>query len=320
MRRHAPAWAEWGLSVMNGLFGDHLSKGESPLAIDMAAFHEGRRIKLTRESLLAAHPKPTGKICILLHGFACNEGVWMFRHPEQPDLETSYGLLLQQELGYTPFHLRYNTGLPLAENGLYLSTWLDELAAHYPVPIEEIVLIGHSMGGLIVRSACQYGTRRESEWIDRVSKIFYLGSPHDGVALVQLGFTVTNVLRAIPGPITRWIADLLDWTSQGVKDMRYSVPLFSPEEEIAQETVCWHKTAKHYFIAAALTSDPQHPVARILGDGLVGLASAHSPCTDSSKSRLIPGCQVKIFPGMAHLRLTCDKQVYSQIKEWCQGE
>ena len=35
-----------------------------------------------------------------------------------------------------------------------------ELVSVWPVRVREIDLIGHSMGGLVIRSACHYGTAR----------------------------------------------------------------------------------------------------------------------------------------------------------------
>ncbi len=50
-----------------------------------------------------------------------------------------------------------NTGLHISDNGRRLAELLDRLDGCWPVPVEEILLVGHSMGGLINRSACHYG-------------------------------------------------------------------------------------------------------------------------------------------------------------------
>ena len=76
-------------------------------------------------------------------------------------------------------HVRYNTGLHVSENGRGLARLLDEMVEEWPCQLEELVLIGHSMGGLVARSACHYG----ASWTDRVRHVFCLGSPHLGADL-----------------------------------------------------------------------------------------------------------------------------------------
>ncbi len=318
----SPDWGTWGLSVVNGLVGDRLAERRNGLAIKMGLYQRGRRLRLNPYSLSQAHPNLTNRICVFVHGFACNEDVWTFTHPSSSEPVT-YGELLQRDLGYTPFYVRYNTGMALAHSGRSLATLLDQLVSAYPIPVEEIALFGHSMGGLVIRGAIHYGARENAPWVDKVCRVFYLGAPHAGVELVKLGFTATNVLRAMPDPVSHFIADILDTTSQGVKDMRYSTPLVASEQDEVseeQETVIWHSTARHYFIAGSITEDPTHIVARIMGDGLVSMTSAQSPCNDEAEQWKIPDCQVKLFPGLPHLQLTCHHHVYAQIHDWCKDD
>ena len=147
-----PAWGDTAASFLNGCFGDYLSDRDNGLAIDMAFYRNNLPLKLSPEALNAACPSPTGKLCVLVHGLCCHEGAWGF----PGDHARSYGSALQHDLGYTPFSLRYNTGLPIAYNGQTLDTLLERLLAAYPVPVDDLVLIGHSMGGLVLRAACHY--------------------------------------------------------------------------------------------------------------------------------------------------------------------
>ncbi len=318
----SPDWGTWGLSVMNGLVGDRLAQRRNGLAIKMGLYHRGRRLRLNPYSLSRAYSNLTNRICVFVHGFACNEDVWTFSHPTYSEPVT-YGELLQHDLGYTPFYVRYNTGIALARNGRSLATLLDQLISEYPIPIAEIVLVGHSMGGLVIRSAVHHGAQDQAPWVENVRRIFYLGAPHEGVELVKLGFKAASVLHALPDPVCHLIADILDATSQGVKDMRDSTPLVLAKENVVteeQETAIWHSTARHYFIAGSITEDPKHIIARIMGDGLVSVTSAHSPCNDQEEQRRIPDCQVKLFPGLPHLQLTCHHDVYAQIHAWCKDD
>ena len=61
------------------------------------------------------------------------------------------------DLGYTPVFVRFNTGRHISENGASLAALLDELVADWPVEVERIAIVGHSMGGLVARSACHRG-------------------------------------------------------------------------------------------------------------------------------------------------------------------
>ncbi len=60
----------------------------------------------------------------------------------------------------TPVYLRYNTGLPVGRNGADLAWLLDDLVAAWPVPVRSIALVGHSMGGLVVRAAFHAAAHR----------------------------------------------------------------------------------------------------------------------------------------------------------------
>jgi triacylglycerol lipase len=322
-----PAWASWGMSLLNGLVGDYLHRRQNGLAIEMAFYHQGRQLPLTRDSLLRSHSDAAPKICILVHGLGCNEGIWTFADPAQPDLDTSYGALLQADLGYTPLYLRYNTGLPIAENGRRLAALLDELLACYPARSNEIVLIGHSMGGLVLRSACHYGRVRRSAWIDLVTRVFYLGTPHEGAQFEQLGHVATMVLHAMPNPITKMIGDIFNLRSQGVKDLRLGT-LHDAGDRVGLDreapgspaVIPWLANARHYLIAGTLTANPRHPVSVLFGDGLVAMPRVNEPAAPGSSLPPVPGENVKLLPGIHHLRLTRDLDVYQQIRQWCQSE
>jgi triacylglycerol lipase len=147
-RRIRPAWVDVAISALNGAVGDALQARGNGLAIAMA-FHDADGPLLEPHVLTAALPAPTEKLCILVHGLGVNERYWRYR--EDPTLD--YGWLLQRDLGFTPFYLRYNTGLHISQNGRGLAALLEQLLGAYPRPVEELTLIGHSMGALVLRSA-----------------------------------------------------------------------------------------------------------------------------------------------------------------------
>lgn len=324
-----PGWTEWSISALNGMVGDYLRHRRNGLAIEMACYHQNRPLPLTAASLRRVYPHLTAKLCLLVHGLGCHEGVWTFRDTAPDDPDISYGTLLQRELGYTPLYLRYNTGLPVTDNGQTLAKLLDDLLACYPASVEEIVLIGHSMGGLVLRSACHQGVRQAFPWVDRVRRVFYLGTPHDGAALEKLGHTAVTVLQAVPNPVTRLIGDILDRRSQGVKDLRSGNWLtedgLDADLEISQRNsrraVPWLEHARHYLLVGTLTEDPQHALTRLLGDALVRLPhGAHGPSPPEAASGPAPSPHIKLFPKIHHMRLAHDPGVYEQIRRWCASE
>ena len=323
-----PTWTEWGISVLNGMFGDYLRERQNGLAITMAFYHQNHPLSLTTAGLQQAHVTLSNKLCVLLHGLGCHEGVWTFRDPAQRTQGLSYGTLLQQELGYTPFYLRYNTGLPVADNGKDVAALLDELLTGYPADVTEIVLIGHSMGGLVLRSACHYGAQHQYEWVKKVKQVFYLGTPHEGADLEKLGHMTTAVLHAVPNPITRLIGTVLNRRSQGIKDLRLGNPLVEEWPEVFPsasgdnngQVIPWLASANHYLIVGTLTADLRHPVALLFGDALVRLPRVHHHPVPEGEPRPAPNHYVKIFPKLHHMSLARHPKVYQQIKQWCTNE
>jgi len=259
---------------VNAIVGDHLERRGNGLAIRMECSRGGEA--------------PTPKLCVLVHGLGCTEGVFGFPG-RQGD---SYGAFLRRDLGYTPVTVRYNTGLAIARNGYVLSGLLDDLVAAYPMRVEEIALVGHSMGGLVLESACRF----ESRWAPLVRHLVSLGTPHEGADLEKLTRAAADVLGAMPGPITRILGNVLNLRSRGVKD------LGGGAREGAGAGVLVPAARRHVAVGT-MTGDPKHPVSRILGDALVRVPGSGAP-------------DVRVFPGIHHLALAHDDGVYEQIRAW----
>ncbi|MBF0552214.1 MAG: alpha/beta fold hydrolase [Deltaproteobacteria bacterium] len=313
---------ETGVCLLNGIIGDYLHEQQNELACSMQLYFQNEPLELTPESLKIADPNLNSKACILVHGLACDQKIWNYGNEQ----ETTYGSLLQRDLGYTPFYLRYNTGRHISENGKMLSAMLSDLFRAYPQPLEEIILIAHSMGGLVTRSACDYGTEDQADWVNKVRKVFFLGSPHLGAPLEKFVNVVSWILKAVPRPYTKLGGDILDLRSSGIKDLRFG---YLRDEDWARQdpdallknnkkTIPLLDGASHYIITGTLTEDPCHPLTKWLGDGLVRKPSAAG---QSSQERhdipFIPGHH-REFPGVGHIKLTHSPGVYQQIKSWCQ--
>lgn len=299
-----PGWRDTVIGALNGVLGDYLSARRNDLAIEMALYHRNRPLPLEVTSIRDAHPDPTSKICVLVHGVCCTEGSWSF-----PDDEgTSYGSLLREQLGYTPFYVRYNTGLRVATNGLLLAKLLDRLLAVYPVEGAEIVLIGHSMGGLVLRSACMYGDRLGHRWVEGVRHAVHLASPHLGSPLERLGRATAAVLHDVPDPVARAVGDLIDLRSSGIKDLRQPALVDEDWEGLGPDAGRRVDIRQH-VAAGTLTRNEHHLIAQLFGDGLVPVPSA----TGVGE---VPTESLRVFPGLGHMSLARHAEVYEQIKAW----
>ena len=311
------------ISALNGVVGDRLEERRNGLRIEMELRHAGRHLPLEPDAIARAFPDASPKLVVFVHGLACNEAVWRFYAEEYyADPDTTYGSLLARDLGYSPLYLRYNSGLHVSENGARLDERMAELVRAWPVPVEEIALVGHSMGGLVVRSACHAGRSRSRGWVDQVRHVVCLGTPHLGAPLEKFGNLAGWVLGAID--VTRPLARLVNGRSAGIKDLRFG---YLVEEdwrgrdaddllEDNRHDIPFLDTATHYSVGATLTRSPHHPVALLLGDSLVRLPSASgrgAPVTRRIPFRDEHGRHVG---AMGHLRLLNHPAVYAQLHTW----
>ncbi|MBP7281182.1 MAG: alpha/beta hydrolase [Leptospiraceae bacterium] len=310
-----------GVTILNGVVGDTLEEKVNPIALKMQFYKGGKPITLTKEEITKIYPKPTSKICILVHGLVSDELMWNF-----PKSKDNYGNLLQKELGYTPFYLRYNSGLHISENGKNLSTLIHTLFKNYPTTIKELVLIGHSMGGLVIRSACYYGDKQNVTWIYKIKKIFLLGSPHLGAPLEKFGNVVTNVLDKIPNPFTKITKNVINLRSAGIKDLRYGYLIDEdwkgkdPDALLknSKNPVPLQEGVKYYIISGTVTENPESIFATWFGDAMVRKPSALGKSNNEKYNLPIPEENHKEFAGIAHIALMHEQKIYNQIKEWCE--
>jgi pimeloyl-ACP methyl ester carboxylesterase len=168
------------IAALNGVWGDHLAATDNPIAIQMSLRIGGRPYQ-------AALNAPTGKVLVLVHGLAMNDLQWT-RHAHD------HGQALARDLGFTPVYLHYNSGRHVSQNGRDFAALLDGLVANWPVPMQELVIVGHSMGGLVARSACRIGDR--TSWMALLTKLVFLGTPHHGASLERGGQLVDAFLAS----------------------------------------------------------------------------------------------------------------------------
>lgn len=293
------------VSALNGVVGDTLLSQGSQLAIEM--------------SLLGA--AQGGKLCILVHGLCDSEDTWQFLD----DSGETYGSKLQAELGYSPLYLRFNSGLHISSNGQNLSELLCELCDASATPIKEIIFIGHSMGGLIVRSACHYGEAEQASWVQHVKKIFLLGSPHLGTDYEKLGNLTTKILQTVPNLYTKGIAAIANKRSAGIKDLRFGYIV--DEDWQDQDADALLRDNRHhvpllsgveyYILAAQLAKDADNIFTRYFGDGVVPTRSVTGQSFAEARSIPFSLEHYKAFKGLTHLGLARHRKVYKQILAWC---
>jgi len=175
------------VAALNAAVGDRLCDANSALAIRMALRSDGRDVRIRRDRLEAVYPEATPKLAVFLHGLGETENSWKIHaHEHYQDATVTYGSRLAAAAGYTPLYLRYNTGLHISDNGKRLSDLLTAVVSAWPTPVEEIVVIAHSMGGLVARSACHYGEQTHEPCIPAVRHVSHLGAPHLGEPLERL--------------------------------------------------------------------------------------------------------------------------------------
>jgi len=203
------------LAAINGLIGDALDRDRSELAQEMSVRLGGEAVALEGDSLERAFPDAGPKLAVFLHGLMETEFSWLHFAGAAGG---SYGSRLAADLGYTPVYVRYNTGRHVSENGRSLDELLERLVVQWPMEVAEIALIGHSMGGLVARSACHLANERRAGWVSRIRHTVTLGTPHLGAPLAQAAHYANAVLGAVPE--TRALAAPLRRRSAGIRDLR----------------------------------------------------------------------------------------------------
>jgi pimeloyl-ACP methyl ester carboxylesterase len=319
LRSDAVGSARWigdaALGLVNGAIGDHLHARENGLDLGMQLRRGERYLAFDDARELEG---VTNKIAIFVHGLGTTEWSWWLESEAyHGDAGASFGSLLARDLGFTPFWARYNTGRHVSENGRALAREIARLVERYPNQIDEIVLIGHSMGGLVVRSACWYAQEEQLAFLDRVRRVFSLGSPHHGAPLEKFGHVAAAVLSAIDTPGTRIPARLIEGRSAGIKDLRHGSLVGEDWLEVDRDALAPAATraipllehARYHFLSATITEDAEHPLGRVIGDLLV----LHPSAWGSELTRSTFPVETRNFGGVLHHQIQNHPAVYEQI-------
>lgn len=309
----AGAQREAALAVLNGVLGDHLRASGNPLAVEMQLRHEHRPLDLDPAALARAVPDAGGKVLILVHGACLGDRQWARRGHD-------HGAALARDLGFTAVHVQYNTGLHISSNGDALAALLERLVAAWPVAVEELVIVGFSMGGLVARSACHAGEAGDLRWRRRLTKLVCLGSPHHGATLERGGHWV-QVLLGI-SHYSAPLARLGRLRSAGVTDLRFGNVLdehWRGRDRFAhgrdhRAGLKLPEGVQCYTVAATRT--PVRHAGRYASDGLVTVDSALGRHRRPELTLAFPETHQWIGFGMGHLDLLGSVEVYDVLRSW----
>ena len=306
-RARGPGLVDHAISALNAWIGDHLAASGNQLQQPMAFYRENRPVELTE-----LEAPPTGKVCVLVHGLGCNESLWI--EPEGDD----YGRRLERLSGHMPLYLRFNTGLPISTNGAQLADLLGRFCSRPDADVSELLLIGHSLGGLVIRSACHHAQELSHEWVALVRDVVYLGSPHLGAPLAQATDAAASLLGRIDTTATQVVHDVLESRSAGVRDLRLGNLVDRDwvdcdQEELLQNhrvPVPWLPTAHHHFVVGRAL-----PAVAAAGDWVVGSDSAAGK-SSGPQPGAPSGSDVVVMSGLGHLELARHPAVFEHFARW----
>ncbi|WP_400194008.1 esterase/lipase family protein [Hymenobacter sp. B81] len=324
--------------VLNGAFGDQLAARGDRRAIAMSFRRLGHDVAVADLDLDREGPRRT---VVFVHGLMGDETIWQEGAADLP----RYGPRLEREAGLRCLYLRYNTGRHISENGRDFSRLLTALVQTWPAAVTELVLIGHSMGGLVIRSAGYYAHATHAEalpetppatstenpggavpssaapWVARLRSVFLLGVPNEGSFLEQNSFLTALLLRRLNLRPTRFVADTLDRRSNGIRDLRHARLVDEDWQNPHADDLLPPRTpvpplpgVQYHVLAASLLKNAGSVLARYFGDGLVGGGSAtgdiFGPATAFQGQ-----VRVRMFPRQHHGTLLAHPEVYAYLRE-----
>ncbi|MBF0200257.1 MAG: hypothetical protein HQK66_02900, partial [Desulfamplus sp.] len=234
-RRNAWPPREAFIAALNGVVGDHLAATENPLAIEMKLRSRGGQ-PLDQSRLCRNIDDARGKVLLMIHGLCMNDMQWKRQghdHGEAIAAELGYypiylhyntglhisenGMKLSNFLETIVSSYMLDTGSGerdgeirrrgtspkcLQNNRIQSFNGQDTRAGTSPKCLQnnsmELVIIGHSMGGLVARSACHYGKEAGHMWLKHLGKLIFLGTPHHGSPVAKGGSWIDGILSFNP--------------------------------------------------------------------------------------------------------------------------
>lgn len=304
--RQSHAFALPLLSAANGVLGDKLERWDSPLALGMTL--RDRDSELLAWSQLAESTK--SRVALFVHGLCWSEREW--QTPAQQGL-----LDVLAGKGWQAGWLRYNSGRAIWRNGADLADWLEAACAAHPV--RELALVGHSQGGLLIRSAFEHARVQGHAWPERVSRAAYLATPHQGAPLERAGNWANAILSH--SPYTQPLMRLGNIRSDAIKDLRFG--LITPQESADASDTAHHDHREravslpddvhHFFLGGAID---EAAAQSWIGDGLVPVSSALGHHVRPELALDAPSLTRVQLDRMDHMTMLADVRVWDALADW----
>ena len=305
------------IAALNGVWGDHLASTGNPLAIGMSLRMGGLPVPTTHEGWAARGTAPSRRLLILVHGLCMSDLQWTHRGHD-------HGQALACELGFTPLYLHYNSGRHVWQNGREFAELLDDLIARWPVQVDELVIVGHSMGGLVARSACHEAARAGHAWPATLAKMVFLGTPHHGAPLERGGRHIDRALGL--SPYVAPFARLGRSRSAGITDLRFGN--VRECDRPGRDRHAQHHDDRpatplpagvdSYLLAATTAERASGLQGAVIGDGLVPVDSALGRHRNPAMRLCVPSSHQRLVTGCSHLGLLDNAEVLQQLRAWLQ--
>jgi pimeloyl-ACP methyl ester carboxylesterase len=303
------------LAALNGVIGDYLEEKKNPLKIEMQFRYQSKALQMSPEALKVVYPNINGKILLMVHGSCMSDIQWTRKNH-------NHEKKISKDLQKTPVYLYYNSGRHISTNGQNLNNSLEELIKNWPVPVEEITILAHSMGGLVTRSAIYYGQEKQKNWPNLLKKVVFLGTPHHGSQIEKAGNYLDLILETIP--YTKPLAKLGKIRSSGVTDLRYGNLIdedwqnsdrFELKSDQRQH-VQLPKSIQFYSIAAITNKKNTSKSIKILGDNLVDVKSALGKHKNPDKNLSFKKKNTCVVYESNHLDLLSNPKITDKLLKW----
>jgi pimeloyl-ACP methyl ester carboxylesterase len=277
----------------------------------MRLCHGGVPLELTPSALQALFPEER-RLLILLHGSSLDERSWLRKNHD-------HGMALAKDLNLIPIYLRYNSGLHISLNGRAFALLLEQLREAWPQPIDHLLFVGHSMGGLLARSACLVAEAEGLKWRPLLRALLTMGTPHHGAPAERLGNWVDTLLTT--SRYSAPLATLGKLRSAGVTDLRYGNVLdihWKDRDRFAhggdpRNAVSLPAGVECFAIAASLNLEKSK---RLAGDGIVPVDSALGGHKNKDFDLAFGADHQWVAMGTSHLGLLSSQAVYKQMLSW----
>lgn len=224
-------------------------------------------------------------VAVFVHGLGGHERQW----------SSDYAIACAYH-GVVPVFLRYTTGKPIDTNAAELDERLVELVTTWQgPPLRRIILVGHSMGGLVAARALQLANAG-GNWSPLVSDLVTLGSPLAGAPLERVSDAALNAVINY-SPTAAPVAEIGHQRSAGIKDLGHGIHAPVPAH------------VAHLAVVAAVGPTTSSVTSRLIGDGIVPTASARGRHHDAETVRVVE------LPHSHHLSLLDHPAVIGLLRD-----